>query len=59
MAGIGRSIGSKRRGIMILVCIAGATIGALLLGFMQVPSGDWILAGNTSSPPAMVGLRDR
>jgi hypothetical protein len=30
-----------------------------LLGFMRSPSGDWNLAGNTSSPPSMVGLRNR
>jgi hypothetical protein len=44
---------------MILVGIAGAAIGALLLAFMQSPSDDWNLAGNTSSPPSIVGLRDR
>jgi hypothetical protein len=59
MAGIGRAVGSRRRGIMISVCLTGAAIGALLLGFMQVPRGDWNLAGNTSSPPSIVGLRNR
>jgi hypothetical protein len=44
---------------MISLCLTGAAIGALLLGFMQSLGGDWNLAGNTSSPPAMVGLRNR
>jgi hypothetical protein len=59
MAGIGRVVRSKWRGIMISVCITGAAIGALLLGFMQSPSEGWNLAGNTSSPPSMVGLHSR
>jgi hypothetical protein len=44
---------------MILVCITGVAIGVLLLAFMQPPSDDRNLAGNTSSPPSIMGLRNR
>jgi hypothetical protein len=56
MVGIGRAVRSGRRDTVISACIAGIMLSALLIGFTLVPSNGLNLAGNTSSPPSMVGL---
>jgi hypothetical protein len=58
MVGIGGADRGGRRGTVISACVTGVVLAILLLSFALMAGNGPNIAGNISSPPSMVALRN-